>query len=111
MSGTQTGAEMIAAERKRQIEVEGYTPEHDDGHPGEMALAAGCYSTPDEPIRMRRLTYAWPWNFASWKPAPEDRIRELVKAGALCLAENERIEREIDRLLRAKRAPIEEGQA
>ena len=27
-----TGNELIAAERKRQIEVEGWSPEHDDGH-------------------------------------------------------------------------------
>jgi hypothetical protein len=30
-----------------------------------------------------------------WKPSPDDRFRELVKAGALIAAE-------IDRLLRAK---------
>lgn len=37
--------ERIAAERTRQIEREGYTPEHDDTHDGgELALAAACYA-------------------------------------------------------------------
>lgn len=35
-----TGIEAIAAERQRQIEKEGWTPEHDDTHgAGEMAEA------------------------------------------------------------------------
>jgi hypothetical protein len=42
-----TGIELIAEERKRQIEVEGWTAEHDDEHTdGELALAAVCYATP-----------------------------------------------------------------
>ena len=40
------GAEMIAAERRRQVEKEGWTAEHDSGHPsGELAMAAACYAT------------------------------------------------------------------
>jgi hypothetical protein len=40
-----TGAELIAAERQRQIEVEGWTPEHDAAHDGgELAIAAACYA-------------------------------------------------------------------
>ncbi len=39
------GAERIAAERKRQIEVEGWTPEHDRQHSsGDLARAASCYA-------------------------------------------------------------------
>lgn len=35
----------VLAERRRQIETEGWTPEHDDRHnAGEMALAASCYA-------------------------------------------------------------------
>lgn len=34
----------------------------------------------------------WPWDEMLWKPTPDDRIRELAKAGAL-------IATEIDRLL------------
>ena len=46
-----TGIEIIAEERKRQIEVEG------------------------------------------WKPTPDDRIKELAKAGALIAAEIDRLQR------------------
>jgi hypothetical protein len=36
-----TGMELIADERKRQIDQEGWTAEHDDGHDGrELARAA-----------------------------------------------------------------------
>ena len=36
-----SGIERIAKERQRQIEQEGWTPEHDDHHAeGEMAAAA-----------------------------------------------------------------------
>lgn len=35
--------EEIAAERKRQIEIEGWTREHDEQHAnGELANAAAC---------------------------------------------------------------------
>lgn len=41
------GVERIAAERKRQIEVEGWTPEHDAEHDdGSLALVAALYATP-----------------------------------------------------------------
>lgn len=39
------GIELIAAERKRQVESEGWTPEHDDQHDSdEMAMAAAVYA-------------------------------------------------------------------
>jgi hypothetical protein len=35
----------IAAERRRQIEVEGWTHAHDDGHDdGSLAAAAACHA-------------------------------------------------------------------
>ena len=41
--------ELIAAERKRQIGEEGYSPEHDDKNEnGELAEAAMTYTMPDE---------------------------------------------------------------
>ena len=43
------GAERIAAERQRQIEEEGWTPEHDDEHDcGELAMAAVCFAAPEK---------------------------------------------------------------
>lgn len=84
----------IAAERSRQIEEEGWTPEHDDTYTqGELALAAGCYAIvpclPDE--RFNILTRCWPWHKRWWKPT--NRRRNLVKAGALIVAEIERLDR------------------
>jgi hypothetical protein len=83
--------EDITAERRRQIEVEGWSFEHDDKHvEGEMADAAACYalyaSNNDE--RVRRM---WPWDTAWWKPA--SRRKMLVKAAALLVAEIERLDR------------------
>ncbi len=44
-----TGIELITAERKRQIEKEGWTPEHDAEHTdGSLALAAVCYAAPEQ---------------------------------------------------------------
>ena len=44
MSDIKTGVELIAAERQRQIEVEGWTVEHDAEHKeGEISMAAGSY--------------------------------------------------------------------
>jgi hypothetical protein len=54
-----TGAEMIAAERQRQIEAEGWTPEHDDEHDDvEMVQAAAC--------NLRGVIYGWPWVERWW---------------------------------------------
>lgn len=88
-----TGIELIAEERQRQIEVEGWTVERDkEEHAiGELALAASCYAmTPD--LRPAELPPShWPWvNY--WKPSPNDRIRELQKAGALIAAEIDRLQ-------------------
>lgn len=90
-----TAIELIAEERQRQIEVEGWTPEHDDAHKEqEIAGAAACYAMPPGRREMA-LSYPvdWPWDAKWWKPTPNDRIRELVKAGALIVAEIERLQR------------------
>jgi hypothetical protein len=102
-----TGIELIAAERKRQIEEEGWTAEHDDQWKrGEIAEAAATYSSlPQEEgafINWRKLH--WPWDAEWYKPEPNDRIRELTKAGALISAE-------IDRLLRLEEKTKEDGNA
>lgn len=91
------GLALIASEYDRQRRVEGFTPEHDDEHTdGELAMAASCYAKPGNRITFRNdgTPAAWPWDASWWKPRPDDRIRELMKAGALIVAE-------IDRLLRA----------
>lgn len=93
----------VLAERRRQIEAEGWTAEHDDTHSrGELASAAACYATEldlwtgyEQADRKGRATLisaerVWPWS-GWWKPT--DRRRNLVKAGALILAEIERLDR------------------
>lgn len=102
-SASTDGVARIAAERRRQIEREGWTAAHDNGHiGGELAMCAAIYAMHpddrrfeedrenDEPPRM--VPIGWPFDCCDFKPG--DRIRELEKAGALIAAE-------IDRLLRA----------
>lgn len=95
-----TGIELIAEERQRQIEVEGWTKEHDAEHKnGELAKAAICYADPNihyhwenRIIRCRVPNKFWPkqWDIHWFKPT--DRIRDLVKAGALIAAEIDRLQ-------------------
>lgn len=111
-----TALEEIEAERRRQIEAEGWTAEHDDAHDaGELMNAAMCYflhatgratyttvavPAQDQRIRTRRsyiganrsIPMGWPWEQQWWKPNGGPR-RNLVKSGALMLAEKDRIER------------------
>jgi hypothetical protein len=109
-----TGIGRIIAERKRQVEEEGWTPEHDAEHTDEsLAMAAACYAMP-------RMLYAvetsghmpgelsvtmtakdpWPWKEEypdgskgnAWdKRGQHDRIRQLEIAGALIAAEIDRL--------------------
>jgi hypothetical protein len=89
---TQTSAARdVLAERQRQIEAEGWTPEHDDQHTdGSLAIAAACYAIADRDGRAEAPPF-WPWALDWWKPADDRRM--LVKAGALILAEIERLDR------------------
>ena len=89
----------IAAERERQKTVEGWTETHDDRHvAGDLPRAAACYAlcaagypSDDSAIRLR----FWPWLDKWWKP--KNRRRDLVRAGALIVAEIERLDRAAER--------------
>lgn len=82
----------VLAERERQKSVEGWTTKHDDDHaPGEMALAASCYAVHAAIPESKNVTRLWPWSAKWWKP--KDARRDLVRAGALILAEIERMDR------------------
>ncbi|MGP1950539.1 ead/Ea22-like family protein [Citrobacter freundii] len=81
----------VISERQRQQSVEGWTPEHDDAYQNsELADAAACYA-----IHAHNQGFStpahWPWRPEWWKQS--GARRDLVKAGALILAEIERIDR------------------
>ncbi|RMM37233.1 hypothetical protein ALQ80_00655 [Pseudomonas coronafaciens pv. oryzae] len=86
-----SAARDVIAERQRQVSAEGYSLYRDDAYvKGEMAEAASVYSRlAGQPTSM---SSAWPWGQDKFKPS-SDRRRDLVKAGALILAEIERLDR------------------
>ena len=115
-----TAEQLVMEERRRQVFDEGFTSAHDDEHvEGDLGLVAALFASP-----MRLYRYAggpgspnyvdpWPsaWDPETWDTRPRDmnhhlavasqtdftvRIGQLTKAGALILAE-------IDRLIRWKR--------
>lgn len=93
----------IIAERRRQIEVEGWTQEHDDtAHlPGDLAQAGACYAADvwrwtssnqnERDALLFRAPGKWPWAGYWWKP--QGFRRDLVRAGALIVAELEKHDR------------------
>ncbi len=87
-----TGIELITEERTRQIEIEKFDANHDKNNAvGELANAASCYAM-DPRIRPDELPPChWPW-LDFWKPTPNNRIKELAKAGALIAAEIDRLQ-------------------
>lgn len=87
----------IAAERARQISVEGWTPEHDNEHADcSLALAAMGYVQAASSAQ-REISSSlpppryWPWDASWWKP--KGPRRDLIRAAALIVAEIERIDR------------------
>ncbi|EOT1462335.1 TPA: hypothetical protein ACKQI3_000800 [Pseudomonas aeruginosa] len=79
----------VRAERRRQIEAKGWTPEHDDLYcSAELPRAAAAYilnGANDEAPAI------WPFVAKWWKP--RDARSNYVRAGALILAEIERLDR------------------
>ncbi len=103
------GAELIAIERRRQVDGEGWTGAHDDEVHERAELLAAAHSYleaarvqswdltvyPDAEWRRHLApSSSWPWSLTWWKPSPDPK-RNLVKAGALIAAE-------LDRLMRAE---------
>ena len=92
------GIELIAEERARQINVEGWTPEHDDEHADSELGFAACYYAMPCLIRVDGVTvtpldlYPGTWS-ADGAKRGSDRVRNLVKAGALIAAEIDRLQR------------------
>lgn len=85
-------AQSVIAERQRQQSAEGWTPEHDDQYSKSQLLwASSCYVL-NAIHPFNRIPFDWPWAPEWWKPT--NPRRDLVKAGALILAEIERIDRQ-----------------
>lgn len=105
-----TGIELIAEERQRQIDVEGYNEKHDSQHdPRELIHAANTYLAiadltlhskefsqsdnwhrTNKPFYLNEIKRNWPWEEESFKPTYD--IRDLVKAGALIAATIDRLQ-------------------
>lgn len=100
-----TALDDIAAERHRQIHGEGYDDYHDDlRRMGELAIAAALYALPEQtrvddgkPVIAPDLItslHASLKQTCGFRFTPDnDRRRRLVKAGALIIAEIERLDR------------------
>lgn len=88
----ESGVELIAKERDRQVSAEGFKASHDDGHDeGELIHAANCYL--EFPLNIKsKVPRDWPWEKSWWKPS-DDYVRNLTKAGALIAAEIDRVQR------------------
>lgn len=101
---TSAGAAAIAQERARQMDFEGWTPEHDAHHQnGELLTAGVAYA---RTVELRRIGFetghlawalpaggfvaaVWPWPAATFKPV--DDVRDLVRAASLIAAELDRL--------------------
>ncbi|MDD5373260.1 MAG: hypothetical protein PHO62_07550 [Sulfurimonas sp.] len=77
----------ILQEREKQITKNGYMPEHDDEHTdGSIADAAAHYAS-------HTKSELYPWDKQYNSKEKHSRIEQLVIAGALIVAELERLER------------------
>lgn len=95
------GIDRIKAERQRQIDDEGWSAAHDDEHDEAELIKAGILyyahamrslrSQPPLSLRHDGAPVGWPWDARWWKP--NGPIRDLERAGALVLAERDRLKR------------------
>ena len=105
---TKSGIELISDERQRQIEVEGYSAQHDSNHKAsDFVYAAIAYiesakvgincaeiGNTNENEIMRRKTEMGSYYPFGWKFKPSTDVRDLVKAGALIAATIDRLQME-----------------
>ena len=113
-----TGIELIAEERQRQIDVEGYDENHDSHHNfeeltnaaktyinaaflliisnemGNSSESATAWHEYNEPFEWKYLKLGWPWEEESFKPTTP--LQDLVKAGALIAAAIDRLQKDND---------------
>lgn len=93
MSAKKTGVELIAEERAAHKTREGWTNEGDDEYRnGELARAGACYAmNAADTYYGPAIAPFFPFRREWWKP--KDKIRDLVRAGALIAAEIDRLQR------------------
>lgn len=101
----------VIAERRRQVEQEGWTAQHDDDEHYDRALARAALSYTTHYVERAWIADEaaagndvgarydadespdeWPWEDQWWKP--KTPRKDLVRAAALLLAEIERVDRE-----------------
>lgn len=97
----------VLNERERQMQVEGWSIEHDDKYElNELTRAAAGYTNnvvargwtfPKDPegYQQEEVPDFWPWDDAHWKP--KSPRQDLVRATALLIAEIERIDRKAEK--------------
>lgn len=86
MAEVKTGVDLIAAERKRIDDVS-----------DDCSMIAACYAVPERlrpaVLRINLVLQALTTKEKLlWQPTPDDRARELVKAGAMIAAEIDRLQ-------------------
>jgi hypothetical protein len=96
-------AREVLAERRRQVRAEGWSEAHDDAHTDlSLAMVAALYAAPRDDLRVvghtaEHVAFADPWPVSwarSWdKRKFHTRRKRLIIAGALILAELERMDR------------------
>lgn len=93
-----SGVQAILKERSRQIYELGFDHNHDASYDAqELARAACCYvlgaglPAEDRARSLKLPPKGWPWDAEWWKPT--NPRRDLVKAGALCAAAIDQIDR------------------
>jgi hypothetical protein len=94
-----TALELIAEERQRQINEEGWTREHDSVHAGgDLSLAAACYAAhPCDLYTMEEyyngVHYKKLIPFGEYEiDEKKSELRKLIIAGALIVAEIDRLQ-------------------
>lgn len=76
------GILMFAEERRRVIEEEGYTPEHDNMHgPHDLIAAGHCYIQQAlfdmQGVACDNPPFEWPFEASQWKPSEGDTLKDL----------------------------------
>lgn len=106
---TKKAIDSFTRERARQVVNHGFKTVGDDAYvDSQLADAASCYALGADYDRAGKPSALWRWAFplSWWKPSPDNepqnRKRDIEKAGALLIAEWERLDR-----LQEKRAEEE----